>query len=170
MEIAQAFLTAGLTAGVGLTGWIGLRCFADPILEQRRVRTKIANALVFYANAYAVGCTSGDAFDEIREASADIRSLAAELRATRHNIPCYRLLERFRLVLPRSAVISVAADLTGWSNSLYDDGSVQPGERFERRMRIGELLGFDHDVDVDAGTRDARVLSSTRTEAFRKSA
>jgi hypothetical protein len=156
LDVAQAFFTAGLAAGFGLTGYFGLRLFAEPILEQRRIRARIGYALTFYANCFAVPGMSDEGVKKLDEASTALRELAARLRESRYSIPCYRWLEKVGLVIKRGAIQSTAAELIGWSNSLYN------GDRSERRHRIREYLGIDYDLDVTPGTRDARQLSSTR--------
>lgn len=115
-DAGQALLTAGMTTGFGAVvagaGYLAVRLVLEPILEQRRVRERIAHALTYYANYYPIGAVSyTEQRDKLQGALDALRALAADLRRTRHSIPFYRLLAKLRFVIDRANLNGAAAEL-----------------------------------------------------------
>jgi hypothetical protein len=120
-ELQRIIVTALTTVAGGVTvlvvGQLVGRFLIEPIYEQRKLRGKIADTLIYYAHIYA------DSFDrpsdDVREASDKFRRLAAELMARTVGIPGYRWLGRLRIILPFEAITSARRGLIGLSNTLH---------------------------------------------------
>ena len=127
-------LTAVFGVAVFVVGQIIQRLFIEPIQEQRKVRGRIAHALLFHANATA-RVTMGVTAEEHAEMYKELRGLAAELRASQTVIPFYKLTAAlFRL--PRIAAIEKAStNLMGWANGL-----AHGNDNIDRRRAIAEAL------------------------------
>ncbi|MBC7809857.1 MAG: hypothetical protein H7175_01850 [Burkholderiales bacterium] len=115
--------TAALTAFFGVLvfvlGQFVQKFILEPIQEQRKVIAEIAFVLVFLRNV-SKGSISTE--EELHEANATIRRLAAQLRATLWTIPLYGVFARLRIVPERKAIFEASKALIGWSNSIYSGG------------------------------------------------
>jgi hypothetical protein len=114
MNWADAFVTAGLTAGLGfvafVVGQLALDLIVKPTQEQARIVGEVAHALTYYRSVSSD--TSGFGPEGIEEARRTYRDLAARLRM---NIQVLRRwypgLVRLQLVLPAENLRKAAAAL-----------------------------------------------------------
>jgi len=104
----------------------------DPLRAFRGARWRVATVLLVHENVLANDDMS------TAEAKADIRGLAAEVRALYMQIPFRRLLARLRLVLAESAVAASMSLLIGNSNSNSGD---------ENRDRVKSIRGKRRSYD-----------------------
>ncbi len=139
-EKAQSMNTT-LTILGGLTllviGQIVIRSVIDPIYDIRKLRGKIANALIYYERFYMTPTTHKT--PEEKEALNAIRSLGAQLEVNSYALPFYRFFAFIRAVPNMDSIIKAGSNLWGLSNSL-DSGNVENSKR--NRQAIIEALNL----------------------------
>lgn len=90
----------------------------EPIHSQKEVIGIIADQLIFFANLYLN--PSSDYHDEkYRKASEEIRRLSSILNAKTFAVPCYKFLEKIKVVDPKKNILEASTNLIGLSNSFF---------------------------------------------------
>ena len=108
--------------------------FLRPIHDYKKLRAKIAQSLILYANLYMnpIDYKSQDEKDERGTASIKLRELAAEVDAMIELLPLRRFMIKRNKILE-----TVSKDLIGLSNNMYSphlDIAIEQNE--ERRNDI----------------------------------
>ena len=149
-DLTRILWTSGLTVIGGtlifVVGQLLSRFVIEPIHEQRKLIGEIADAVIFYANAYLTSdLTSIDAEERKRLDTAQqrYRQLATLLRSRTHLIPAYSLLEKLKLVRRQTAVRQASSELIGLSNEVFSTSEHRFNSRIRRKERLAELLGLD---------------------------
>jgi hypothetical protein len=143
MNLADAFVTAGLTTGLGLIafvlGQLGLKLFVDPIQEQARTVGGVTHALTYYRHVSS--SPTDPSPEDIAEARRAYRDLAATLRMTLRVLPKYWFFARLQLVLPEESVRRAAASLIVLSTTVQKGSVAEDVQRHSRVVR--ESLGIE---------------------------
>jgi hypothetical protein len=105
-----------------------------PLREYREVRKKIAKDLIMYSNVI----TSPGAGSNMDEAAYELRSDAAELRATMEDLPGYRFWSSF-WIPKRKNLEQVEGRLIRLSNSIHSGNS---SKNHKDQQKIRELLNI----------------------------
>lgn len=106
----------GIAVLAGFFGAILRDYVARPLRDYRQIRKKIAKDLIMYSNL--ITSPGAGTQNKMDEASYELRSDAAELRAVIEDIPCYALWSLFWM--PSSATLEcVESRLIRLSNSIH---------------------------------------------------
>jgi hypothetical protein len=134
LKIALPYITAiftGILIFVG--GSVIVKFFVEPLREFSRVKSRITESLIFYANVYInPGWGTREKMDEAQEV---LRQRASELKATTESILCYRLWESLKILPTKKADVETAvSSLIGLSNAIHNS-------RFEEnnKKRVKEI-------------------------------
>jgi hypothetical protein len=144
MTWANAFATAGVTAGLGFIGFVlgqlVLALIVEPIQEQARIVGEVTHALTYYRSVGSE--TSGLGSEGTEEARRTYRDLAARLRM---NIQVmrrwYPVFARLRLVLPAENVKKAAAALIILSSTVQKIPAA--ADVLRRRAEVKEYLNIE---------------------------
>lgn len=129
-------------------GQFVLKMIIEPIVENRRVITRIITALTVYRNVqlhkamypFANDLNMGEMAREsktiIDEASLTLRHLAADLRASVANVPYYNFWARCRMVQLRSNAMTIAGQIDRWAG--FHETNPE-----EAQLKIRTLLGIN---------------------------
>jgi len=142
------FITVFLTVLSGVLvfvlGQIFSKFFIEPIYEQKEIKGKISDALIFYANLYT-NPKLGNEFDRPKErgdATLLFRNLACELVSKTHMIPCYKYLSILQIVTKRKNIFDAHHDLIGLSNSMYPSDHTQTINNSRYRDNLEKTLNL----------------------------
>ena len=147
MSLGNALVTGSTTALFGtlvlVFGQVISKFLIDPIHEQRKTLGEIAYNLTFLANAGSMLAqveVNGEkilASADPREATATVRRLASQLRASLKTIPLYDSLASINIVPKQNDVIKASTLMIGWSNEIWGGG--RPNDR---RKQIAKALNI----------------------------
>ena len=133
LKIALPYIRAvfiGIIILVG--GSVIVKFFIEPLREFSRVKTKITESLVHYANVYLNPGWSKE--EKMAKAYEVLRQRASELTAITDAIRCYKLWQ-FLKIIPKKSDAKVAENrLIGLSNSVYDRDQME-----NNRTRLKEI-------------------------------
>jgi hypothetical protein len=140
-ETIQIILTSALSiiGGIALLvfGEIFTRFIIEPIYEQKKLISEIAEALIFHSNLYL---NPGVSIKEDQDKAQDIlRQKASLLRAKTYAIPWYDVFASLRLVRNHSQIEEASRNLIGLSNSIHQG---DPFVNKERRGKIKSALNL----------------------------
>ncbi len=122
----NAWILTILTAVIiFVLGQIILKFIIEPLHEQWKVIAEIADALIYYANAFPTDQES----EKAKEAHDTYRQLATKLQAKTKMIPLYSFLQRLNLVIDRSLITKAVRELIGLSNEVYFPHMANPDIR-----------------------------------------
>jgi hypothetical protein len=138
MNWANAFATAGVTAGFGfiafVLGQLVLTLVVEPVQEQARIVGEVTHALTYYRNVGSE--TSGFGPGGIAEARRTYRDLAARLRMNIRVLrPWYRVFARPPFVLPAENVRCAAAALIVLSTTVKKGPAAEDVRRSRAAVR-----------------------------------
>ena len=146
ISLVASILTAALTALFGVVvfaagQWVQ-RFLIEPIQDQRKTIGEIAFNLTYLANMANVALVSEHQLPvnyvmPPEQASALLRRLAGQLRASLNTIPWYGLFARLGWLPSRASIIQASTGMIGWSNSLYQGDTIAP------RKAVAEALQLD---------------------------
>jgi len=144
MNWADAFVTAGLTAGLGfiafVVGQLVLTLIVQPVQEQARIVGEVAHALTYYRGVSSD--TSGFGPEGIAEARRTYRDLAARLRMNLRVLRIwYRVFARPPFVLPAENVRKAAAALIILSTTVRKDHAAEDVQ--SNRAVVRESLNIE---------------------------
>jgi hypothetical protein len=133
-ETVQIILTSALTiiGGIALLvfGEIFTKFFIEPIYEQKKLISEIAETLIFYANLYS---NPGVGTIEDQDKAQDVlRQKASLLRAKTYAIPWYDIFVSLRLVRSHSQIEEASSNLIGLSNSIHRGDPFVNGQRRDK--------------------------------------
>lgn len=141
---------------VFVCGQIIQRIVIEPIQEQRKNVAKIAQALTIYRNVF-VRIPSYDSNPESKQTidvtSAEIRKLAADLRAGYSLIPKNDWFARLRLVPSRETVRSVGLQLIRWHTFQSNEATHRAVQKIATMLKVDFIATEDEefkDVMIEA--------------------
>lgn len=126
-------------------GSVIIKFLVEPLREFFRVKSKITESLIFYANVYLHPGWGGAV--KMDEAQKVLRQLASELKAKTDAILCYRLWQSLKILPSRKKDIETAGNrLIGLSNSVHDPGQEENNK--ERLKEIEKVLHIKTGISV----------------------
>lgn len=168
-EAQKIVLTALATVFSGtvvlVASQLVIKFVIEPIHALWKLRGEIADSLIFHANVYMnVGYVAREVADE---ASNVFRQQACQLLARAHQVPCYGLLERLRVVTKRQNLEGAHRELIGLSNSVHANPQ-QGGEMLDRQLEFNRIRQekivklLDLKIGRTAGDRTNREVSNMK--------
>lgn len=140
MTLLTIFVTIFTGTIIFICGQLIQRVIIEPIQEQRKNVAKIAQALTVHRYAYL----SRDSYRDDPEArkkidvtSAEIKKLAADLRAGYSLIPFNAMFARWKLVPAREAVRRTTIHLVRWATFESDQATIRAIQH------VAQLLNID---------------------------
>jgi len=138
---ATACFTIVAGVVVFVTGQFAVKLFVEPIQYQSKLLGEIANALVYYANAF--GYAKYTTPEALKEISIVFRKQASDLYATAWSIKLYGLWQVLGIIPKKKNVLDASTQLIGLSNMIFRDGDTEYYKHFdEANKEIKRLLGF----------------------------
>ena len=138
----QVTLTVLSGVLIYILGQITMKLVIEPILDLRKLRGEIADALFFYANIYFNPQISAP--EETQAAGKAFRQQASQLMARSFAIPGYWVWSLFCLVPKQLDVTEASRLLTGLSNGVLEPHDAKSGDDNQKRAkRIKELLKLE---------------------------
>lgn len=152
--ICQILLTIAGTVISGTIVFAGgqllQRLILEPIQEQRKSVARIAQALTVHRYAYLAANSydkNPDSKRQIDSTSAEIRKLAAELRAGYSLIPANDVFAELGLVPSRETVRIVALYLIRWQTFASEKASQSAVENIAKKLNVEFISSQDKDFN-----------------------
>ncbi|WP_238903420.1 hypothetical protein [Clostridium sp. YIM B02506] len=145
------FTTVIIGVLVFIIGQFILKFLIEPLSEYKRLKSKIAYALVFYANMYSNPTEITEEFikdieavKNLEEAKFYMRNLSAEFSGWLQVMPFYGFFSIIRIIPSRKKADEVRGYLIGISNSLaYSKGVSMHNlidANYKRQQKISKIL------------------------------
>jgi hypothetical protein len=154
---------------VFVLGQIVLKLFIEPIQEQKKVISDVVYAVIHHSHLYLFSDAFRNAFevrrstslnsdqdrvtnpelfnetyqylfDRTKEGSDKLRELSAQIHRAIQLIPCYRMLELFRVVHKRDKLLKVAEKLVEWSNNPTRENSIVCQNEIIKLLNVKHII------------------------------